>query len=77
MQAHQHALVGAAPRYDGANVLGLRLRPERSGDCPHTRRTNPSEDSVIVIDLGQAGNSSRFPFLGHHDKLPVPSAVIV
>ena len=40
-------------------------------------RMKPSEDSVMVIDLGQAGDSSRFLFLGHHDKLPVSSAVIV
>ena len=36
-----------------------------------------SEDSVMVIDLGQAGDSSRFLFLGHHAKLPVSSPVIV
>jgi CRISPR-associated protein Cas2 len=40
-------------------------------------RMKPSEDSVMVIDLGQAGDTSRFLFLGHHDKLPVSSAVIV
>ena len=27
-----------------------------------------SEDSVMVIDLGQAGDSSRFLFFGHHQK---------
>jgi CRISPR-associated protein Cas2 len=36
-----------------------------------------SEDSVMVIDLGQAGDSSRFLFLGHHEKLPASSAVII
>ncbi|HEY6315096.1 MAG TPA: CRISPR-associated endonuclease Cas2 [Streptosporangiaceae bacterium] len=36
-----------------------------------------SEDSVMVIDLGQAGDSSRFLFLGHHEKLPTSSSVIV
>ena len=36
-----------------------------------------SEDSVMVIDLGAAGDSSRFLFLGHHERLPSSSAVIV
>ncbi|MGH3188117.1 MAG: CRISPR-associated endonuclease Cas2 [Streptosporangiaceae bacterium] len=36
-----------------------------------------SEDSVMVIDLGQTGDSSRFLFLGHHEKLPSSSAVII
>jgi CRISPR-associated protein Cas2 len=36
-----------------------------------------SEDSVMVVDLGHAGDSSRFLFLGHHDKLPSSSALIV
>lgn len=36
-----------------------------------------SEDSVMVIDLGYATDTSRFLFLGHHEKLPSPSAVIV
>ncbi len=36
-----------------------------------------SEDSVMVIDLGQAGDSSRFLFLGHHEKLPASSPVII
>jgi CRISPR-associated protein Cas2 len=40
-------------------------------------RIKPSEDSVMIIDLGKAGDSSRFLFLGHHEKLPVSSAVIV
>ena len=40
-------------------------------------RINHSVDSVMIIDLGSATNSSRFLFLGHHGKLPAPSAVIV
>ena len=36
-----------------------------------------SEDSVMVVDLGQAGDSSRFLFLGHHAKLPSSTAVII
>jgi CRISPR-associated protein Cas2 len=36
-----------------------------------------SEDSVMIIDLGFAGDSSRFLFLGHHEKLPSLGAVIV
>jgi len=36
-----------------------------------------SEDSVMVVDLGAAGDSSRFLFLGHHEKLPSSTAVIV
>jgi CRISPR-associated protein Cas2 len=40
-------------------------------------RMKTSEDSVMIIDLGRAGDSSRFLFLGHHEKLPASSAVIV
>ena len=36
-----------------------------------------SEDSVMVIDLGQPGDTSRFLFLGHHEKLPTSSAVVI
>ena len=36
-----------------------------------------SEDSVMVVDLGLAGDSSRFLFLGHHEKLPATNAVVV
>jgi CRISPR-associated protein Cas2 len=36
-----------------------------------------TEDSVMVVDLGNAGDSSRFLFLGHHEKLPSSRAVIV
>jgi hypothetical protein len=40
-------------------------------------RLKQSEDSVMIIDLGRAGDSSRFLFLGHHERLPASSAVIV
>jgi len=40
-------------------------------------RMKASEDSVMVLDLGQAGDSSRFLFLGHHEKLPASTAVII
>lgn len=40
-------------------------------------RIKQSEDSVMIIDLGKAGDSGRFLFLGHHEKLPTSSAVIV
>jgi CRISPR-associated protein Cas2 len=40
-------------------------------------RIRQSEDSVMIIDLGKAGDSSRFLFLGHHEKLPVSTAMIV
>jgi len=40
-------------------------------------RMKPSEDSVMIIDLGRAGDSSRFLFLGYHEKLPASSPVIV
>ncbi|MGH3246602.1 MAG: CRISPR-associated endonuclease Cas2 [Trebonia sp.] len=40
-------------------------------------RINHREDSVMIVDLGTAGDSSRFRFLGHHEKLPTSSAVIV
>jgi len=36
-----------------------------------------SEDSVMVIDLGQAGDTSRFLFLGPHQKLPDDRAVVI
>jgi CRISPR-associated protein Cas2 len=35
------------------------------------------EDSVMIVDLGIAGDSSRFLFLGHHERLPSSDAVIV
>jgi CRISPR-associated protein Cas2 len=40
-------------------------------------RIRPTEDSVMIIDLGKAGDSSRFLFLGHHETLPATEAVIV
>ena len=45
------------------------------GDIEGLMKT--SEDSVMVIDLGQAGDSSRFLFLGHHEKLPTATAVVI
>jgi CRISPR-associated protein Cas2 len=36
-----------------------------------------SEDSVMVIDLGPGGDTSRFLFLGHHEKLPSTHAVVL
>lgn len=40
-------------------------------------RMKMTEDSIMVIDLGRAGDSTRFLFLGHHEKLPGAAAVIV
>lgn len=40
-------------------------------------RMKVSEDSLMIIDLGRAGDSSRFLFIGHHERLPTSSAVIV
>ena len=40
-------------------------------------RMKQSEDSVMIIDLGRAGDSGRFLFLGHHEKLPGSGALIV
>lgn len=40
-------------------------------------RMKLTEDSVMVVDLGNAGDSSRFLFLGRHEKLPVSGALIV
>ena len=40
-------------------------------------RMKLSEDSVMIIDLGRAGDSNRFLFIGHHEKLPTSSAVII
>lgn len=45
------------------------------GDLEHLMK--PSEDSVMIVDLGQAGNASRFLFLGQRERLPTSSAVIV
>jgi CRISPR-associated protein Cas2 len=40
-------------------------------------RMKLSEDSVMIVELGSAGDSSRFLFLGHHERLPSTGAVIV
>lgn len=40
-------------------------------------RMKRTEDSVMIIDLGAAGDSSRFLFLGHHEKLPTADAIVV
>lgn len=55
--------------------LSDRERVLMRGDVEHLMKM--SEDSVMVIDLGAAGDSSRFLFLGHHEKLPSSDAVIV
>jgi CRISPR-associated protein Cas2 len=36
-----------------------------------------SEDSVMIVNLGQAGDSAQFQFLGQRERLPASSAVIV
>jgi CRISPR-associated protein Cas2 len=36
-----------------------------------------TEDSVMIVDLGAVGDPSRFLFLGPHQKLPTPGAVVV
>ena len=36
-----------------------------------------SEDSVMIVDLGAVGDLSRFLFLGQHEKLPTPGAIVV
>jgi CRISPR-associated protein Cas2 len=36
-----------------------------------------TEDSVMIVDLGAAGDPSRFLFLGQHLKLPAQGAVVV
>jgi CRISPR-associated protein Cas2 len=38
---------------------------------------NLAEDSIMIIDLGVAGDSSRFTFVGPHHPLPTAEAVIV
>jgi CRISPR-associated protein Cas2 len=40
-------------------------------------RMKLSEDSVMIVELGSAGDTSRFLFLGHHEKLPSTGAIIV
>ena len=34
-------------------------------------------DSIMIIDLGEAGDTSRFTFLGQHERLPTAGAIIV
>ena len=36
-----------------------------------------TEDSVMIVDLGAVTDLSRFLFLGPHQKLPSPGAVVV
>jgi CRISPR-associated protein Cas2 len=40
-------------------------------------RIKPSEDSVMVVDLGQSDDATRFLFIGQHDELPQGGATIV
>ncbi len=40
-------------------------------------RIKPSEDSVMIIDLGLAGDSGKFMFIGRHERLPATGAVII
>lgn len=40
-------------------------------------RMKITEDSVMIVDLGAAGDSSRFLFLGHRERLPTADAVVV
>lgn len=55
--------------------LSAREKVVMRGDIETLMKS--SEDSVMVIDLGAAGDSSRFLFLGCHEKLPSSEAVIV
>jgi CRISPR-associated protein Cas2 len=41
------------------------------------RLTMQSADSVMVVDLGLGGDSSRFLFLGQRERLPSTAAVVV
>jgi CRISPR-associated protein Cas2 len=36
-----------------------------------------SEDSVMIVDLGEPEDSSCFPFLGPYERLPIAGAVVV
>lgn len=36
-----------------------------------------SEDSVMIVDLGEPEDSARFLFLGPHERLPVAGAVVI
>jgi CRISPR-associated protein Cas2 len=40
-------------------------------------RMKATEDSVMVIDLGHPADTRRFLFLGHHEKLPTTSALVI
>jgi CRISPR-associated protein Cas2 len=40
-------------------------------------RMKPSEDSVMVVDLGRTDDANRFLFLGQHEDLPDDQAIIV
>ena len=40
-------------------------------------RIKPSEDSVMVVDLGRADDASRFLFIGQHEEVSRGNAVIV
>jgi len=40
-------------------------------------RMKPSEDSVLVVDLGRTDDATRFRFLGRHDPLPDGGPVVV
>ena len=40
-------------------------------------RMKHTEDSVMIIDLGAAGDSSRFLFLGYHERLPSSAVTII
>jgi CRISPR-associated protein Cas2 len=37
----------------------------------------PSEDSVMIIDLGRPEDTTRFLFIGQHEQLPTDEAVII
>jgi CRISPR-associated protein Cas2 len=55
--------------------LSDRERVLMRGDVEHLMKM--SEDNVMLVDLGAAGDTSRFLFLGYHEKLPSSNAVIV
>jgi CRISPR-associated protein Cas2 len=40
-------------------------------------RMKKTEDSVMITDLGRAGDSSKFLFLGHNERPPASGATIV
>ena len=55
--------------------LSDREKTIMRGDIEALMRS--SEDSVMVIDLGSAEDSSRFLFLGHHEKLSSLRTMVV